>query len=90
MGKESMTLETEAQAVLNELWHDKLIPFALNVGKMTKSFGHYTIHFHDSRMFTVDVPLIRNQSWADMVRTAVLARVAVLSGPLQNKTPVKA
>ncbi|MDQ1637298.1 MAG: hypothetical protein QOF62_637 [Pyrinomonadaceae bacterium] len=89
MPKESMTLETEAQAVLDELWREELIPFALNVGKITKSSGHYTIHFHDSRMFTADVRLNRNQSWADMVRIAVLARVATLSGPWENKTPGK-
>lgn len=82
---ELFTLESEAQQVLEQLWTEKLIPFELNVGKITKHSGHYTIHFHDSRMYTADVPLNEGQSWADMVRVAVLDRVANLSGPLRKK-----
>ena len=79
------TLESEAQQVLEQLWAEKLIPFELNVGKITKHSGHYTIHFHDSRMYTADVSLREGQSWAEMVRVAVLDRVAKLSGPLKKK-----
>jgi len=79
------TLESEAQQVLEQLWAEKLIPFELNVGKITKHSGHYTIHFHDSRMYTADVSLNEGQSWAEMVRVAVLDRVAKLSGPLRKK-----
>jgi hypothetical protein len=78
---ELATLETEAQQVLNQLWAEKLLPFELNVGKITKHSGHYTVHFHDSRMYTADVALNEGQSWAEMVRVAVLERVANLSGP---------
>jgi hypothetical protein len=78
------TLESEAQQVLEQLWAEKLIPFELNVGKITKHSGHYTIHFHDSRMYTADVSLNEGQSWAEMVRVAVLDRVANLSGPLRK------
>jgi len=79
------TLESEAQQVLEQLWAEKLIPFELNVGKITKHSGHYTIHFHDSRMYTADVSLNEGQSWAEMVRVAVLDRVAKLSGPLRKQ-----
>lgn len=82
MARDPLTLEAEAQEVLDELWSEKLIPFALNVGKITRAVGEYTIHFHDSRMHSARVPLTTGQSFRDMVRTAVLARVAEISGPL--------
>lgn len=80
----SLTLEIEAQQVLDDLWRDRFIPFALNVGKLTEASGEYTIHFHDSRIYTAHVPLTQGQSWAEMVRVAVLARTAMLPGPLQK------
>jgi hypothetical protein len=82
---ELVTLESEAQQVLNQLWAEKLLPFELSVGKITKHSGHYTIHFHDSRMYTADIHLTQGQSWADMVRAAVLDRVENLSGPLRKR-----
>jgi hypothetical protein len=77
-----LTIEAEAQQVLDELWSEKLLPFALNVGKITKGLGEYTIHFHDSRISTARVPLTKGHSFRDMVRAAVLARVDEISGPL--------
>jgi hypothetical protein len=82
--REPFTLEAEAQQVLDELLTEKLIPFALNVGKLTKTAGEYTIHFYDSRIWTARVPLGQGEPWAGLVRSAVLARVATLSGPLQK------
>jgi hypothetical protein len=79
-----LTLEAEAQQVLDELWAEKLIPFELSVGKLTKEIGEYTIHFHDSRIRTAVVHLTPDQSFRDMVRTAVLARVSQMSGPLKQ------
>jgi hypothetical protein len=79
----SLTLETEAQQVLDELWVEKKIPIQLKVGKLTKGIGEYTIHFHDARIRTADIPLLEGHSFRDMVRAAVLARVAKLSGPLR-------
>jgi hypothetical protein len=84
---EPLTLEAEAQQVLNELWQEKLTPFKLNVGKLTKGIGEYTIHFHDSRMRKACIPLTEGKSFRDMIREAVLARVAKLSGPLKPKHP---
>ena len=84
MPRNPLTIEAEAQQVLDELWSEKLIPFALNVGKITKAPDEYTIHFHDSRMRTARVPLTKGHSFRDMVRSAVLARVAKMSGPLKN------
>lgn len=79
-----LTIETEAQQVLDELWNEKLIPFALTVGKITKASGEYTIHFYDSRLHTARVPLTESHSFRDMVRSAVLDRVAQMSGPLKD------
>ena len=84
MPRDLLTMEAEAQQVLDELWSEKLIPFALNVGKITKAADEYTIHFHDSRLRTARVPLARGSSFRDMVRSSVLDRVAKLSGPLKK------
>jgi hypothetical protein len=79
-----LTLESEAQQVLDELWSEKLIPFALQVGEITRSIGEFTIHFHDSRINMARVPLSKGDSFRYMVRSAVLARVVKVSGPLKN------
>ena len=84
MSPDPLTLEAEAQQVLDELWSEKLTPFALTVGKITKAADEYTIHFHDSRINTAHVPLLEDQSIRDMVRSAVLARVEKITGPLKN------
>jgi len=76
------TLESQVQLVLNQILAEELIPFALNVGKITKSEDSYTIHFYDSRIRTAKVNLIQGQTLADAVRSAVLDRVKKMSGPL--------
>lgn len=79
-----LSIEAEAQEVLDELWSEKLIPFELNIGKITKGIGEYTILFYDSRIHSARVPLTKGLSFRDMVRSAVLARVDQMSGPLKN------
>jgi len=79
-----LSIEAEAQEVLDELWSEKLIPFELNIGKLTKGIGEYTILFYDSRIHSAKVPLTKGLSFRDMVRSAVLARVDQMSGPLKN------
>jgi hypothetical protein len=81
---ESLTLEAEAQQVLDELLLENLIPFQLSIGKLTREIGAYTIHFHDSRIHNAQVPLTKGTSFRDMVRVSVLARVAKMSGPLSR------
>lgn len=83
--REPFTLETEAQQVLDELWREKLIPFPLNVGKLTRGMGEHTIHFYDARIRTATIPLVDHSSFRGMVKMAVLARVARISGPLAKK-----
>ncbi|HEY8188991.1 MAG TPA: hypothetical protein VIF64_23195 [Pyrinomonadaceae bacterium] len=86
MPRDPITLEAEAQQVLDELWTEKLIPFALNVGKITKEPSEYTIHFYDSRIRTASVPVTEGKSFKDQVRVAVLDRVERISGPLKKPT----
>lgn len=83
--REPLTIEAEAQQVLDELLTEKLLPFALNVGKITKGIGEYTIHFYDSRIHSAHVPLTEGHSFRDLVRSAVVARVEKMSGPLKNQ-----
>jgi hypothetical protein len=83
--RELLTLKAEAQQVLDELWAEKLIPFALNVGKITKDIDEYTIHFYDSRIRGALISLTEDHSFKDLVRTAVLDCVAKMSGPLTNR-----
>ena len=83
-------LKANAQKILDELWNEQLIPFALTVGKITKDADEYTIHFHDSRIRTAGVPLTEGTEglpFEDRVRSAVLDRVAKMSGPLKNWNP---
>lgn len=78
-----LSIESEAQQVLEELWSEKLTPFPLNVGKITKAPGVYTIHFHDSRIRTALVPLLKGHSFRDgSIRC--FGRVAEISGPLKK------
>ena len=78
------TIESEVQQVLDELWNENLVPFALSVGKLTKERDGYTIHFHDSRIRTAHIALIEGLPVRDMVRAAVLDRVAKMDGPLNR------
>ena len=81
MPRNPITVELEVQQVLNELWNEKLLPFALSVGKITKEPDEYIIHFHDSRISTARVPFIQGLSFKDMVRAAVLRCVGEMNGP---------
>jgi len=87
--RDPLSLEAEAQQVLDELLAEKLIPFPLNVGKITKASAEYTIHFYDSRIHSARVPMTRGQSFRDLVRSAVLDRVAKISGPLKDSPKQK-
>jgi hypothetical protein len=84
MSEHSLLREAEVQQVLDELWSAELIPFSLTVGEVTEDADGYTIYFNDSRMRTACVLLNPTSSFMDLVRAAVLARVAKISGPLKN------
>lgn len=73
-------LKTEAQSVLDDLWATQLIPFKLTAHKV-ESLGadEYIIRFHDSRLRSVDVSWVNQDSFKDVVRAAVLTRVVRIS-----------
>jgi hypothetical protein len=85
--RKPLTFEAEAQQVLDELWKEKLTPFKLRVGKISKGADECTIHFYDSRIRTVDIPLTAGKSFREIAREAVLERVAQMSGPLPTSPP---
>ncbi len=82
--KNHRTNEAKAQEVLDELWIEKLIPFALKVGEITKDADEYTLHFHDARLRTAFVLMLEGEAFRDAVRSSVLKRVAKISGPLKG------
>ena len=84
MSQPPLSIEAEAQQVLDELWNEKLIPFPLSVGRVIKVADEYTIHFHDARMRTAHIQSAQDHSFKDAVRAAVLERVSKLSGPLKD------
>jgi hypothetical protein len=78
-------LTSEAQAVLDDLWAEKLIPFQLTARKV-ESVGleEYIIRFSDSRLDSVDVSWKNLDSFKDALRFAVLGRVARLTDSLKK------
>jgi hypothetical protein len=76
--------QSEAQQVLDELWSEELLPFSLTAEKVSRDLDEFTIHFFDSRIRSVDVPHLADEPFKTSVRTAVLARVARMSGPLPH------
>lgn len=82
MTRDLLALKAEAQEVLDVLLSEKVIPFALRVGKLTEGINECTLHFYDSRIHTARIPLDGGLSFRDKVREAVLARVGQMSDPL--------
>jgi len=84
------TLRLGAQQTLDELFAQRLIPFALSV-RAVESLGleEYIVRFHDARLHSVDVSWPEGRSFEEMVRAAVLDRVSRLSYPGQREAPVR-
>lgn len=75
-------LRLEAQSTLDDLWTGKLIPLKLRVCKIDSlGFNEYILRFYDSRLRSVDVTWKNGDSFADLVRGAVLARASRLDMP---------
>ncbi|HEV7681648.1 MAG TPA: hypothetical protein VGO68_05970 [Pyrinomonadaceae bacterium] len=74
----------DIQHALDDLFHNKLIPFKLVARKITEEYlGEFTIHFYDSRLHSVIVGAVKGISFAPQVRAAVLKR---LGGRRQSST----
>jgi tRNA A-37 threonylcarbamoyl transferase component Bud32 len=77
--------KVEAQQALDELFSEHLLPFELTAHKLESiGSGEYIVRFHDSRLTSIDVSWVQGQSFKDVVRTAVLARVGRMSGRLKR------
>lgn len=69
-------LRSEAQSALEDLWAKQLIPFELKAREIDSlGYDEYIVRFHDSRLRSVDVSWKNGDSFADLVRDAVLASV---------------
>jgi hypothetical protein len=73
---ELRNLRFKAQEALDELWHEKAIPFALKAQQIHDGpeEGFVIIHFFDSRLHSVNVQLKPVESFKQNVREAVLER----------------
>ena len=70
----------EAQEALDELFVERLIPFELSAHKVVAIGGEeYIVRFHDNRLPAVDISWCQGESFKDVLRVAVLARVKRLS-----------
>ena len=75
-------LRCEAQSVLHQLWVEQLIPFELVARKIDcLNDGEYVIRFYDSRLRSVTISWTDGDSFADLVRVAVLASVVRMDVP---------
>jgi hypothetical protein len=75
----------EAQQALDELFSEELLPFSLTAHELESiGSGEYIVRFHDSRLSSIDVSWVQGQSFKDVFRAAVLARVSRMSGPLKR------
>lgn len=80
----------EAQEVLDELFNEALLPFALTAHAVEPiGLQEYMIRFNDSRLRSVLVSWYEGLSFKDVFRTATLERVKAYSGPLRHISATK-
>ena len=75
-----------AQQSLDELFAERLIPFALSA-RAVESLGleEYIVRFHDARLHAVDVSCPEGLSFGEVVRAAVLDRVSRLGAKITSR-----
>ena len=78
-------MKVGAQAALDELFTEHLIPFELLARKVDRiGSEEYIVRFYDSRIRSIDISWGQGQSFRDVFRASVLDRVKRLSGPLHE------
>ena len=82
MKTEIEAMKMGAQQTLDELFAERLIPFALSA-RVVDSLGleEYIVRFHDARLHSIDVSCPEGQSFKEMVRVAILDRVSRMGYP---------
>ncbi len=79
-------LRPQAQAVLDNLFNDQVLPFELTATKVECiGANEYIVRFFDSRLRSVDVSWKKNQSFEEVFQAAMVDRVRRLSGPLKGR-----
>ena len=78
--------QAEAQQALDELFAEGLLPFTLTAQVIAPAGDdEYTVRFHDSRLFSVNVSCPPGESFKECLRAAVLESVKRLTGPVYGK-----
>jgi hypothetical protein len=82
MTREIEAMKLGAQQTLDELFAANLIPFRLSA-RVVEAIGmeEYIVRFHDSRLYSLDVSVQRDQQFKAVFRAALLDRVARLRVP---------
>ena len=78
-------LMLKVQETLDELLSNGQLPFSLTAYDVKKlTVDDYTVHFHDSRVHSISFALKTGASFKEVVRAAVLQRIATLENPFCN------
>ena len=81
----------KVQQTLDELFRKGQLPFRLTAYDVKKlGIDEYTVPFHDSRIHSITFTLKTGASFKEVVRSAVLQRVARLEKPFANVSVRKA
>lgn len=76
----------DARSVLDDLWSTQLIPFKLSAHHIESlEVNEYRVCFCDSRLYSVDVSGMDEESLRHVLRVNLLARIAGLEGPWQER-----
>ena len=79
-------LRPQAQAVLDNLFKDQVLPFELTAKKVECiGANEYIVRFFDSRLRSVDVSWKKDQSFEEVFQAAMIDRLKRLSGPLASQ-----
>jgi hypothetical protein len=82
----SEVLRAEAQQVLEDLFSEGLIPFALSAGKVECiASDEYIVRFYDHRLHSVDISWRQDECFRDVFRLIVLQRIGRMTRFLGRK-----
>ena len=75
----------KVQETLDELFRSRQLPFRLTAHDVKKlAFDEYTVPFYDSRIHSITFTVKTGASFKEVVKLAVLLRVARLEKPFAN------
>src|SRR6185503_11506107 len=75
----------KVQETLDELFRSRQLPFRLTAHDVKKlAFDEYTVRFYDSRIHSITFTVKTGASFKEVVKLAVVQRVARLEKPFAN------